>query len=86
MRLLMWFLTILFALAGGALRLQEHFAGAASLGIAALLLAILACPLLWARPGGIIPDAIAPSGKRRLIIALMLVLAAPLVLPWQLWL
>jgi len=86
MRLLMWTLTIGFALAGLALRLQPHFAGAIPLGTAALLLAGLACPFLWARPDGVAPDALAIPGRRRLLLALALILAAPLALPWQSWL
>jgi len=86
MRLLMWLSTILFALAGLALRAQPPFAGAVLVGTLALLLAGLACPLLWARPLGLVPDALVIPGKRRLLLALALILAAPLILPWPLWL
>lgn len=86
MRLLMWLTTILFALAGLALRAQPPLPGAAMLGAGAFLLAGLACPLLWARPSGLVPDALAIPGKRRLLLALALILAAPLILPWPLWL
>jgi len=86
MRLLMWLLTIAFALAGLALRVQPSFAGAFTLGTGSLALAALACPLLWARPAGIVPDALAIPGRRRLLLGFALILAAPLLLPWQLWL
>jgi len=86
MRALMWLLTIILALAGLALRVQSHVIGAVALGTGALVLALLACPLLWARPNGLVPDALAIPGKRRLLLALALILSAPLTLPWPLWL
>jgi hypothetical protein len=82
----MWLLTIGFALASLSLWTDGGFAGADRVARGLALLAILACPLLWARPAGLVPRALAVPGKHRLLLALALVLAAPLLLPWQLWL
>jgi hypothetical protein len=86
MRLIMWILTVLFALAGLALRADGGFVGAARVAQGLLIIAVLACPLLWARPHGLVPDALAFPGKSRLMLALALLLSTPLTLPWQLWL
>ena len=86
MRLLMWLLTILFALGGVTLRVDGGFIGAGRVGLGLLLLAFLSCPFLWAPSTGLVPDELALPGKRRLMLALALILASPLLLPWQLWL
>jgi len=86
MRLLMWILTIAFALSALTLWVEGHFLGALDLGRGLAFLALLSCPFFWARPDGLVPDALAVGGKRRLMLGLALVLATPLLLPWQLWL
>lgn len=87
MKLLSWTFTILFALAGLALRADRMFAiPTAFSGFAPIVakgcfvLAILACPFLWARPDGLMPDALAIPGKNRLMMALALIIATPLIL------
>lgn len=86
MRLVMWILTIAFALTGLSLWVDGGFVGAHEVARGLAFLAILACPFLWARPTGLVPDEIAVPGKSRLMLGLALILAAPLILPWQLWL
>lgn len=85
MRLLMWSLTIAFALAGLALWVDGGFPGTEAVAGVLGLLALLACPFFWARPDGLVPDEMALPGKRRLMLGLALLLASPLILPWQLW-
>jgi hypothetical protein len=85
MRLLLWLLTIAFALGGLAVRADHGFAGAELVGRGCLILALFACPLLWARPGGLLADmtgGLIFTGKDRLMLALAMLLAAPLILPW----
>lgn len=89
MKLLSWTLTILFALAGLALRDDGGqgfvaMSGSLSLVLAkgCFLLAFLACPFIWARPDGLAPDALAIPGKNRFMMGLALVIAAPLILRW----
>ena len=86
MRLLMWSLTIAFALGRLALRVDGGFPGAEAAGGVLGLLALLACPFFWARPDGLVPEEISPPGRHRLLLGLALLLASPLILPWQLWL
>ena len=86
MRLLMWLLTILFALGGLTLRVDGGFIGASRVGLGLLLLAFLSCPFLWARPTGLLPHELALPAKRRLLLSLALICASPLLLPWQAWL
>lgn len=86
MRPLLWSLTIVLALAGLALWASGGFAGARDVARGLGLLALLACPFLWTRPDGLVPDGLALPGRRRLLLGLALLLAAPLILPWQLWL
>ena len=86
MRLVMWILTIAFALTGLSLWVDGGFVGAREVARGLAFLAILACPFLWARPTGLVPDEIVVPGKSRLMLGLALILAAPLILPWQLWL
>ena len=89
MRLIMWILTIAFALMGLALRADEgawlgDYAYLGMLFVKGLfVLAALACPFLWARSYGFIPRALQISGKERLMMGLALILAIPLILPWQ---
>lgn len=85
MRLLMWILTIAFALAGLGLSVDSGFAGARMAATGLGLLALLSCPFLWA-PDGLVPEAIVVPGRQRLMLGLALLVAAPLILPWQLWL
>ncbi|HZV18984.1 MAG TPA: hypothetical protein VFF84_09885 [Sphingobium sp.] len=86
MRLLMWSLTITFALAGLALWGDGGFVGADVVARMLGLLALLACPFFWTRPDGLVPDEISLPGKQRLMLGLALLVATPLILPWQLWL
>ena len=88
MRLIMWILTIAFALTGLSLW-ADH---GAFLGLGPRLgdlamkgfffLAILACPFLWARSYGFVPRMMQVPGKQRLFMALAMLFAIPLVLPW----
>lgn len=87
MRLLLWFLTIMLALAGLALRADHGFAGAGLVAQGCLIVAALACPFLWARPGGVLADALGGAiftGKDRLMLSLAVLLSAPVMLPWPL--
>ena len=86
MRLLMWIFTIAFALAGLALWADGGFTGADVVARVLGGLALLACPFVWARSDGLVPDEITLPGKRRLMLGLALLLASPLILPWQHWL
>ena len=86
MRLLMWTLTIAFALTGLSLWADGGFVGAHDVARGLGLFAVLSCPFFWSRPDGLVPDPIAISGKSRLMLCLALLLATPLMLPWQLWL
>ena len=89
MRLIMWVLTIIFALAGLSVRADAG----ASLGFGPNLvelvsrglffLAVLACPFLWARSYGLVPRPLQVPGKSRLFMALALLFAVPLILPWH---
>jgi hypothetical protein len=82
-------LTIACALAGLSLRADGSFVGGTAFGYLApflmkgcFILAILACPLLWARPDGLVPGPIAIPGRHRLMLALALIVGAPALLPW----
>ncbi|MCW2395691.1 MULTISPECIES: hypothetical protein [unclassified Sphingobium] len=86
MRLLMWVLTLGFAFGAMGLWLDGAFLGARLVALGLGALAFLACPFLWARPDGLVPDELAVPGKARLMLALALLFCAPLLLPWQLWL
>jgi len=88
MRLIAWILTVIFALAGLALRddqgwfnlgpnLTELFAK----GLFGL--ALLSCPFLWARSYGFMPRGLQVPGGPRLMAGLAMILAIPLVLPWH---
>lgn len=89
MRLIMWIMTITFSLAGLALRadhgawlgLGPQLTELFSRGL--LLLAALACPFLWARSYGLVPRSLQIPGKQRLMMGLALLLAVPLILPWN---
>ena len=89
MRLIMWTLTIVFALAGLALRADQGalFAPYVYLGDyfmkGSFVLAVLCCPFLWARSYGIMPRGLQVPGKERMMMALALILAVPLFLPWH---
>lgn len=90
MRQIMWIVTMSFALTGLALHADRGFwpgDSYASLGAPLVrglfLLALLACPLLWARGYGIVPRALRISGGKRFLMALALLLATPLILPWS---
>lgn len=82
MRFLMWIFTIAFALAGITVRAAGGFYPDRPVEKGLFLLAFLACPFLWARPDGFMPDALAVPGKHRFALALALILSAPLILPW----
>jgi len=81
----MWLLTIAFALTGLSLWAGGGFVGAHDVARGFVFLAILACPFIWAQPTGLVPGPIAIPGRNRLMLALALIVAAPLLLPWQLW-
>lgn len=81
-----WLLTIIFALTGISLWVDGGFVGAREVARGCGLIALLACPFIWARPSGLVPDELAVPGKSRFLLALALILATPLLLPWQLWL
>ncbi len=89
MRLIMWILTIAFALAGLALRADDGwwFGADAWLGDTVMkdcfVLALLACPFLWARSYGFVPRPLQVPGSQRFMMALAMILAIPLILPWQ---
>jgi hypothetical protein len=89
MRLVMWIFTILFALAGLALRDDQGFGVPSDYSFYAPLvaqglfvLAVLACPFFWAPRYQLVPRALALSGKQRLFLAFALIIATPLLLPW----
>ena len=87
MRLLLWIVTIGFALGGLALCVDHGFAGATQAGRGCLLIALLSCPLLWARERGVfaaMADGLILTGRDRLMLCVALLLAAPLLLPWPL--
>ena len=86
MSLIAWILTIAFGFGGLGLWIDGGFVGAKTSSVVLCVIALLACPFLWARPGGLVPDELAPAAKVRLMLVLALVLATPLMLPWQLWL
>ena len=89
MRMIMWTLTIIFSLAGLTLW-QDH---GASLGLgpyvgelvakSLFFFAVLACPFLWARSYGFVPRMLQVPGKERLFMALALLFAFPLFIPWH---
>jgi hypothetical protein len=88
MRLIMWIITIALALTGLALR-ADHGAwlgGAAYLGEwlsrGCFILAVLACPFLWTRSYGLVPRPLQVPGRHRMMLALALIVAAPLILPF----
>ncbi len=89
MRPIMWTLTIIFALAGLALRADDGswFAPYVYLGDyfakGCFILAVLCCPFLWARSYGLMPRGLQVPGRERMMLALALVLAVPLILPWH---
>jgi hypothetical protein len=91
MRLVMWIFTILFALAGLALRddgafplLSDYGDYAPWIAEGLFIFAVLACPFFWAPRYQLVPRAIALSGMQRLLLALALIIATPLILPWPL--
>ncbi|MBN8831329.1 MAG: hypothetical protein J0G94_12080 [Sphingomonadales bacterium] len=84
--MILWLFTIAFALTGLSLWVDGGFAGAREVARGLGIAAFLACPLLWARPGGLVPDPLLVPGKSRFMLLLAMVLAGPLLLPWQLWL
>lgn len=89
MRLIMWILTIAFALAGLALRADVTWFGPSLAYLSDtfvkgfFVLAGLCCPFLWARSYGFIPRALQISGKERFMLGLAMILAIPLILPWH---
>lgn len=87
MRLLLWILTIGFALGGLALCVDHRFAGATLAGKGCLLIAALACPVLWAKEGGVLAGmtgGLIFTGRDRLMLSIAVVLSAPVLLPWPL--
>lgn len=86
MRLLSWLLTIACGLGALSVHSAGGFAGAREVALGLAALALLACPLIWAREGGLLPEPLAIPGRHRLMLGLALLLAAPVLLPWPLWL
>lgn len=84
MRLIAWLFTLGFGLAGIAFREQGGIAFAFEVGTGLLILAFLACPVLWRRDGGLL-SWLGATRKDRIMLALALLLAAPLMLPWPFW-
>ncbi|WP_443969695.1 hypothetical protein [Sphingobium sp. CR28] len=85
MRMLLWILTVGFALGGLALCADQGFAGATRAGQGCLLIAALSCPLLWAKEGGVLAGmtrGLIFTGRDRLLLSTALLLAAPVILPW----
>jgi hypothetical protein len=85
MRRLMWFVTIALTFSALSVWTEAKFVGVTTVAGALAAFAILACPLLWARPDGIVPELLVVPGKTRFTLAATLILASPLLLPWQLW-
>lgn len=81
MRLIAWLLTLAFGLAGIAFRAQGGIPYAFAVGTGMLILAALACPLIWAKDTGVLAP-LGPTRKVRIMSALALILSAPLILPW----
>ncbi len=86
MRLIAWFLTLIFGLAGLALREQGGLplafqAFSFPVGTGLMILAALSCPLVWAPDTGLLAS-LSPTRKIRILSGLALILSAPLVLPW----
>ncbi|MCI4590656.1 hypothetical protein MOK15_11175 [Sphingobium sp. BYY-5] len=74
MALIGWFLSFVGLFAGLALRQDMPTGGSASLSILLIGFAILACPMVWrGKPFGI-------SRGQRIVAALILICAVPLVL------
>lgn len=86
MRQLSWLLTIVFTLSSLALGADRRLAGADVLAPGLAALAVLACPFLWAPQNGLLAGILDIPGKRRFLLALALMLATPLLLPWPSWL
>ena len=84
MRLIAWLLTIAFGLAGLAFRAQGGIPHAFVAGTALLVLAFLSCPMLWRKDGGLLAG-LGVGVKDRLLLALAMLIAAPLILPWPFW-
>jgi hypothetical protein len=81
MRLIAWLLTLTFGLAGVAFREQGGIPCAFMIGTGLLILAALACPLIWAKDMGALA-ILSPTRKIRVMAGLALILSAPLILPW----
>lgn len=81
MRLIAWLLTIACGLAGLGFREQGGIPFAFQIGTGMLILAGLACPVLWARETGLF-DWLGATRKDRVMLGLALVLATPILLPW----
>jgi hypothetical protein len=79
-----WLLTVAFALAGIAFRVQGGIPHAFLIGTGCLIMAGLACPFLWARGTGLF-EVLGVTAKDRLMACLALLLATPLLLPWPFW-
>lgn len=74
MALIGWILSFVFLFAGLALRQDMPVGGSGVLSTLLLAMALLACPMFWrGSPFGI-------SRRQRVVVALILVLGAPLIL------
>lgn len=80
MKLIGWLLCIGCALAGLALRVQGGMATTWIGGTMLLILAALACPLLWMPDGGPLGWT-SVTRRDRIMLGLALILAVPLILP-----
>lgn len=85
MRMIVWLLTIAFALAGIAFREQGGIPHAHEAGVALLILAGIACPFFWAKGEGLLAWT-GVTGKDRLMLTIAMLLSVPLWLPWPFWL
>jgi hypothetical protein len=85
MRLIAWLLTVAFGLAGLAFREQGGIPHAFQAGTGLLVLAALCCPLLWRRDGGLL-SFLGVRAKDRIMLALAMLIAVPLMAPWPFWL
>ncbi|HTH28661.1 MAG TPA: hypothetical protein VL918_09355 [Sphingobium sp.] len=79
MRFIAWFLTIVFGLAGLALRVQGGFAQAQMIGTIVIMLGGLVCPAFWMKDSGLLAW-VGATRRDRLMFGFAFVLAMPLIL------
>lgn len=79
MRIIAWLLTIVFGLAGLALRVQGGIGHAQLVGTLLIMLGGLACPVFWMRDCGLLAW-VGATRRDRLMFGIAFVLAMPLIL------